>query len=168
MGERVHGPAWVEVAEETHDEGRGDGEFAFGFDNGEVVAGDDAREGDAAGGVGLGVEEHFGVADVGGVSFEEVGPSKVEEVGWGEEHGHGWVVDGEEGGEVVKLEGLSLGLVGADSGRKGDVITCCEFAHELGFKGSFEVYVQFCFGEAGDEAFVFVGDCHFERREHGV
>ena len=76
-----------QVAQEAHDEQGGEAELALGALAGGCEAGYDGLVGDAAGGVGLWVEENFGVADALGVGALEVVPGEVLEVGGGQQHG---------------------------------------------------------------------------------
>ena len=141
-----------EVAEEAQDQLDAEAEFVAGAIAGGGVAGEDGGEGDAAGGVGLRVEEDFGVDDTLGVGGGEVGPGEVGEVLRVEEDGEGGVVVGEEvvqGGEVsvASEEGGGRGESGV-GGRGGerDGIAGREGEEEARREGAFEVNVVLAFG----------------------
>ena len=83
-------------------------------------------------------------------AFRKVVQGEIAEVGGGLQDGHVGVVDGEEGGEGV--EGVADGAGFVEGGR-GDRqgVARGELADEVGLEGAFEVYVEFAFGEGGDE-----------------
>ena len=94
--EGLDGIRFGKVAEEAHDEGR---RHSIPFDgkvDGPCQAGDHRLDGDAAGGVHLGVEEDLGADDVVGVGSLEIGPGKVVEILLGAEDGRRRLVDIEE------------------------------------------------------------------------
>ena len=120
-----------------------------------LETGHDGRVGDAAGGVGLGVEEDLGVADAVGVGALEIRHREGVEVEAGEERGHAdevVVQEVVEGGELAVAGGEGGGGgEGGVGGGESDGVLGGEGEEEGWLERAFDVQVVLAFGEGGEE-----------------
>jgi hypothetical protein len=102
--------------------------------------------------VALRVEEHFDVADVVGARALEIGPGKVVEILFRNQHGHALVVDVEKVLQITKAVRLPHGF---DRGiRQADAVAARQRKHQLRLEAPFDVNVQLAFGQLGNQRVV--------------
>jgi len=137
------------VAQEAHDQSGADAVSLGGYLLRPAQALDDRLEGDPATGVGLGIEEHLNVHESLRRRPLEVGQSQIVEVRLGQEHGHAFVVLGEERGEIVEVVGCAhlvrrgIGQLEAVAGRQLEL--------QLRFERALDVQVELGLGDRPDE-----------------
>ena len=145
----LEGRRLVEVAEEAHDEPRGESEPCLGVVERAPDAPDHGRERDAAVGVGLGVEEDLGVTHPLGVGAGKVGEREVEKVLLLEENAGPRVVDVEEVLEVREGVGRPHLFDGGIGQARSVALRNRE--HQVGFERALDVQVQLRLRQGGDE-----------------
>ncbi|GJD04520.1 hypothetical protein ColKHC_13345 [Colletotrichum higginsianum] len=149
LEEHAHGVVDGAVAQQADDVLDRHAEVGLGAAAGAAQAVDDGAVGDAAGRVGLGVEEDLGVADVLGVRLGEVGVPQLLEVGGGQQHGEAdevVVQEVVERGEVAValVQRLDAGEGWIPVGGQGDAVLRGEAEQQLGREGALDVDVIGC------------------------
>jgi hypothetical protein len=139
------------VSEETHYQGRGDVKSLPGVEHGAAYARDHRLERHLSASVGLRVEEYLGAAHVLLGGFLQVGPGQIVEVLVVEEHLGRFVVNVQEGLEIVEVVGPAHLFHGGVP--EGDPVAFGEREHQLGLQRTFDVDVQFRLRHAPDKSF---------------
>lgn len=136
---------FAQVAQETEDQAAGDAQLLLAIFE---CAGDAVEhhfERHATVGVGLRVEEGFGVDHVLFFAAQQVGPGQVVEVLGGAQHVGALVVQVEEFLQVVEGVGLAQGLDVAPG--QGDLVAFGQGEQQFRFQGTFQVQVQLGLGQ---------------------
>ncbi len=147
--QRGEGFVFAEVAQEAEDQARRYAQLRLGAVHPRDQALDHDGEGHAPVGMGLGVEEDLGVADVVGGGALEIGEGQILEVLTGQQHGGARVIDVEEVLQVREVIGRAHGLDAVVG--DGDAVALRQFEHQFGLERAFDVQVQFGLRQAGDE-----------------
>ena len=145
----LQGALLRQMAQEAHDELRGQPQPLAGVGARPGEAPHEDGEADAAPGVGLRVEEHLGVADVVGRGALQVGPHEVVEVLLRLQDGRSLVVDVQERLEVGELVRAPYLLDRGEGQRQPVALGQAE--HHLRLQRALDVQVQFHLGQAPDE-----------------
>src|SRR4051812_47089730 len=138
------------MAQKAHDQAGLDAELSTGVDDGAVEAFNYSREGDTAGRVSLRIEEHLDMPDVVGVGAFEIGPGKVIEILFRDQHGHPLVVEVEKILQVSKLIGITQRVhrrIG-----QADAVAARQCEHQLRLQAALDMNVQLAFGELLDQS----------------
>jgi len=137
------------VPQKAHDEAPADAKLPLTLLQCPLYAAEHRLEGNAAGTVGLGVEEDLHMHHlVGGAAFQ-IGPGEVEEILLGDQHAGPQVVEIEKGLQAVKLIGGSQARhVGPGQGHP---VALAKGKHQLGLQGALDMQVQLQLGQAGNK-----------------
>ena len=111
---------------------------------------DHRGEGDTAVGMGLGIEEDFGVAHVLSMRAGEIGPGQIVEILSLDQHAGAGIVDVEK---ILQVrEGICRPYFLHRGVGQPDAVAACNGEHQLGLEGAFDVQVQLGLRQGGDEA----------------
>ncbi|MNI33084.1 hypothetical protein D3C73_870120 [compost metagenome] len=147
--QRGEGFVFRQVAQEAEDQAGGHAQFGLGPVHARDQALDHHAEGHAPVGVGLGIEEDFGVAHIVGGGALEIGEGQVLEILSRQQHGGARVIDVEKVLQVGEVIGRAHGLDAVIG--DGDAVAPGQLEHQLGLEAAFDVEVQFGLRQAGDE-----------------
>src|SRR5213592_4712579 len=125
--------------------------------HGALEARNHGLKGDAALRVGLGIKENLGMAYILLRGPLKVSPGEIVEVLFLNEHCGPFVVNVQEGLEIVKLIGAPHLLDALES--QGNTIALGQGKHKLWLQRAFNVQMQFRLGNACDERFQAVHVC---------
>lgn len=144
-----------EVAQEAQDQPGTDAQFRLGRPAGPLQAVQHRGVGDAPGGVGLGVEEEFGMHHAVGGGAAEIGHGQFEEVLLVDQGRGAGVVEVQEGLQVAEGVGRPGGL---DAGPgQGHAVLLGQGEHHFRLQAAFDVQMQFGLGQGAQEGFQFHG-----------
>ncbi len=139
------GGVFGEVTQEAQDQPAGHAQLLLAVGQRLGDAAYHHLEGNAAIGVGLGIEEGLGVDDVLLLALEQIGPGQVIEVLLGTQHVGAGVVEVEEFLQVAEVVGGAQGLDVRPG--QGDAMALGQLEQQLGLQGAFQVQVQFGLGQ---------------------
>ena len=151
---------FVQVTQEAQDQPGGDAQLSLRPRHAGQQALDHLRHRHASVGVGLGVEEDFGVPHGVGRRALEVGEGQVLEVTPGQQHRRPRIVDVQEVLQVREVVGRPHRLHAVERDRHA--VAPRQLEHQLGLQRPLDVQVQLGLGQAGDEG-VEMGFSHADR-----
>ncbi|EET44348.1 hypothetical protein NEISICOT_01819 [Neisseria sicca ATCC 29256] len=148
LGKRFKRGFFAQMSQETHNQSAGNAPFFLRFQTCTGNAVDDGFKRYAARGMGLRVEEDFGVDDVVLAAAGEIGGGQVVKILLVEQDRRRSVVNIEEGLEVVKIVSAAHGVyirIG-----NGNAVASGDGEHQFRLERAFDMDVQFGFRQGAD------------------